>query len=578
MTKTQNKASSQTLIGAVPALFPLRNEGEAVRSSPSSHLRTFLSCFSFLLSSHPQFHSAPKCQRKNLTPLPPSLILFHMGYNPSRLWFESTLTSLKMGRSKVTARVDSDFSEMGRSKVTVRIDSDFSENGKKFLGKGYCYEKRSEERARVELQVVDVSFLAELVPKIPKEVSKELAKEYGRLSDLLVITIGAEALKAIKSMIQFWNTTLHVFEFPNVDASPTIEEYEVLLDIGLSSRLKLFSTLRIRRHRGFDREVNWGSPWAKPHSQARSSLWAAIDVFAKFKRFRVNPVPAVLAETLVSFRDVTKMAATKSDVAYIALLWMITRFIHHQYPDWSRYPLRRFCTIGVKPLQLSDWEKLFREPCTWSTQVGNDAHISRIATGSMIWYKDGEASKEALVSIRNALRKIRLYGKEELGEHKLTILTRHQGGREPCMGHYERISDSPEKALKREDQLKAIVKKWKGLIIRHGSMQTKINLSFRAVESPRSYLEELVAKQQEWSHNWDNMLQECKWDKDRWEDRCIKIIDGLGDFADNWLRTFEEARGELQMHPETELHPAMRTFYEHVKGWLGTEEMESCRI
>ncbi|KAF1895808.1 hypothetical protein Lal_00037924 [Lupinus albus] len=30
---------------------------------------------------------------------------------------------------------------------------------------------------------------------------------------------------------------------------------------------------------------------------------------------------------------------------------------------------------------------------------------------------DGEASKEALVSIRNALRKIRLYGKEELGEH-----------------------------------------------------------------------------------------------------------------------------------------------------------------
>ncbi|KAF1872242.1 hypothetical protein Lal_00038028 [Lupinus albus] len=51
-----------------------------------------------------------------------------------------------------------------------------------------------------------------------------------------------------------------------------------------------------------------------------------------------------------------------------------------------------------------------------------------------------------------------------------------------------------------------------------------------------------------------------------------KIIDGLGDFADNWLRTFEEAQGELQMHPETELHPAMRTFYET----LG-HSTETCR-
>ncbi|KAF1866257.1 hypothetical protein Lal_00024260 [Lupinus albus] len=664
--------------------------------------------------------------------------------------------------------------------------------------------------ARVELQVVDVSFLAELVPKIPKEFSKELAKEYGRLSDFLVITIGAEALKAIKSMIQFWNTTLHVFEFPNVDASPTIEEYEVLLDIGLSSRLKLYQYTEnqgvtedsieklIGVRPGPNHIVKQGAVYGlktiflKKHltKMMEEENWelfkpafalavygmvlfpfvcdmvdqAAIDVFAKFKRFRVNPVPAVLVETLVSFQRCHENGCYKVRCCIQLLyVWMITRFIHHQYPDWSRYPLRRFCTIGVKPLQLSDCEKLFREvtPKNFGTKCRlYDQHLEimyscgdyanlmlmgprgcitftpalvlgqlkwgmmpispELLQGSMIWYKDGEASKEALVSIRNALRKIRLYGKEELGEHqayytdeykkwrndrmklaalptptqppeppgpsenellqarqirlleakleearneiekyKLTVekqdktieaqkkeetllkrdyasmcstsekyhlirvgkekdekiakLIRINEEKDEQISHMSHqlkargralhtaqqdihvleakaeslqvlVQDTKEeeshawatmkeyqttleKALKREDQLKAIMEKME--MAHHQARveanKDKVYLSERLNLLEATY-EELVAKQQEWSHNWDNMLQECKWDKDRWEDRCIKIIDGLGDFADNWLRTFEEARGELQMHPETELHPAMRMFYETCEG------------
>ncbi|KAF1883558.1 hypothetical protein Lal_00037319 [Lupinus albus] len=367
---------------------------------------------------------------------------------------------------------------------------------------GYVGTPSVKKGVKVELQVVDVSFLAELVPKIPQEV------KYGRLSDLLLITVDEEVLKAIKSMIQYWNTTLHVFEFPNVDVSPTVEEYEVLLDIGLSSRLKLYQytenqsvtedsiekligvrpgpnhiikqggiyglrTVFLKKHLAEMREQGNWELFKPAFALAVYGMvlfpfaddmvdQAAIDIFANFKRFRVNPVPAVLAETLISFQRCHKNGLFKVRCCIQLLyVWMVTRFIHHQYPDWSRYPLRRFRSIRVKPLQLSEWEKLFREvtPRNFGTKCclydkhleimyscGDHANIilmgprgcitftpglvlgqlkwgmmpvsSELLQGSMIWYKDGEANKESLVSIRNALRKIRLYGKEELGEHQ----------------------------------------------------------------------------------------------------------------------------------------------------------------
>ncbi|KAF1870792.1 hypothetical protein Lal_00039442 [Lupinus albus] len=197
--------------------------------------------------------------------------------------------------------------------------------------------------ARVELQVVDMSFLVELVPKIPQA-----------------------------------NTTLHVFEFPNVDASLTIEEYEVHLDIGLSSRLKLYQYtenqdviedsiekligVRPGPYHIIKQGVVYGLKTiflkkhiAKMMEQENWELFkpafalavygmvlfpficdmvnqAAIDIFAKFKRFRVNPVPTVLAETLISFQRCHENGCYKVRCCIQLLyLWMITRFIHHQY-------------------------------------------------------------------------------------------------------------------------------------------------------------------------------------------------------------------------------------------------------
>ncbi|KAF1894655.1 hypothetical protein Lal_00027032 [Lupinus albus] len=438
---------------------------------------------------------------------------------------------------------------------------------------------------------------------------------------------------------------------------------------------------------------------------------------------------------------------------------MLTRFKHHQYPDWSRYPLRRFRKIPSKPMHLSDWKKLFVEitPRNFGTKCGlYDRHPeimyscgdyanmmlmgprgcitftpalilgqlkwgmmpvpSELLQGSMIWYKDGETSRETLVSIRSALKKIRLREKKELGEHQAyhtpeykewrkdrmksttippptlpqeppkqsekelvqanqirlleakleearneiekygfsvekldriietqkkehTSLKRDYASMCSTSEKYhliragkekdkkiaelikmneekdEQISNMShqlkargralhsaqkdihvleakaeslqalaqdtkneeshawatmkeyeaalEKTLEREDQLKAMMKEMEKA---HHQALVEANNDKVYLSEQLSLLEathdELLTRQQEWSHNWDLMLQECKWDKDRWEERCRKIIDGLGDFADDLLRTFEDARGELQMYLETVLRPAMRAFYE----------------
>ncbi|KAF1884540.1 hypothetical protein Lal_00028418 [Lupinus albus] len=324
---------------------------------------------------------------------------------------------------------------------------------------------------KVELQGMDVSCLVELIPKIPKEVQIQFNNEYGRLMDLLLISVDTEALKVMGAMVQYWSPTLKVFEFPNIDASPTIEEYEVLLDIQNMTEDLIEKLIGVRPclssiiKQGQAYGLRW--KFLKKHvtQMAEEGRWdlfkpaialatygmvlfpfvhdmvdqAAIDVFAKFRLFGANPVPVVLAETLLSLQ----------------------RFKHHQYPDWSRHPLKRFRAIAVKPLPLTDWKKLFSEvtprnfgtktrlyerhpdimyscgeypnmilmgprgcisftpalvlgQLKWGMMPVNLEHMSEI----LIWYKDDETTKDKLDFVRNALKKIRLLGPTELGEHQ----------------------------------------------------------------------------------------------------------------------------------------------------------------
>ncbi|KAF1891805.1 hypothetical protein Lal_00031614 [Lupinus albus] len=194
--------------------------------------------------------------------------------------------------------------------------------------------------------------MEKLIPKIPQKVQSQFNNEYGRLMDMLLISVDTEALKVMSVMVQYWSPTLKVFEFPNIDAAPTIEEYEVLLDIQVPVRAKVYLFTGVQNVTEDLIEklievrpcpssiIKQGQAYGlrckflKKHiiQMAEEGKWdlfkpafalatygmvlflfvhdmvdqAVIDLFSKFRLFDANPVPAILAETLFSLQRCPK--------------------------------------------------------------------------------------------------------------------------------------------------------------------------------------------------------------------------------------------------------------------------------
>ncbi|KAF1855389.1 hypothetical protein Lal_00042687 [Lupinus albus] len=180
---------------------------------------------------------------------------------------------------------------------------------------------------------------------------------------------GAPSFKK-ESELSTGTTTLRFFEFPNLDASPTIEEYEVLLDIGKSGRLKVY---QFTDHQNVTETIYGVVLFPFVYDIVDQ---AAIDVFTKFKKFLVNLVPAVLAETLLSFQTCHE------------------RGVH------------KIREIAINPMQLSDWKKIFVE-------------ITPRNLGQNVAYMIGiQKSSKMGDDARSFGTTARVYGLKELGEHQ----------------------------------------------------------------------------------------------------------------------------------------------------------------
>ncbi|KAF1872295.1 hypothetical protein Lal_00023506 [Lupinus albus] len=239
--------------------------------------------------------------------------------------------------------------------------------------------------SKAEMHSNDISFLIDCVPRIPVEVQEQFAKAYGRLIDLLLIPVDNVSLKAIATMMQYWNTEWRIFEFPNVDAALTIEEYEVLLEIPMPDRLKVYmSTKPMEVNEDIVQKI-LKKLIAKMEEQHDWEMFkpafalaiygmvlfpflndmidqSAFDVFYKFIRFEANPTPAILAESFLSFQKCHLRGGYKIRCCVQLLyIWMMIRFKHHYYSLGTRYPLRKFKRVSTKEVQLGEWVKLFKE-------------------------------------------------------------------------------------------------------------------------------------------------------------------------------------------------------------------------
>ncbi|CAL0301644.1 unnamed protein product [Lupinus luteus] len=284
---------------------------------------------------------------------------------------------------------------------------------------------------KIDLSVTDVSFLVELIPKIPEEVKKQFRDSYGELLDLIMVQVRPEDIEVMQLMMRFWSPTLRIFEFPNIDAAPAIEEYEALLDFPMESRLKLyqFTGGQVAKEIciGGLLEENW-KLFQPAYALAIYGLvlfpfvgdmvdQAALDVFSKFVRFKVNPTAAILAETFLSFQkchEGIRRGINKVRIRFCVQLfqvWILTRFKHHRYGLGSRYPLRRFLSTHVEDMPLAKWKELFDEVtprnfaekcCLYDRhQQGVTPVPDQQLGGICLWYKDeGPSMKEVMARIK----------------------------------------------------------------------------------------------------------------------------------------------------------------------------------
>ncbi|KAF1884490.1 hypothetical protein Lal_00028367 [Lupinus albus] len=165
---------------------------------------------------------------------------------------------------------------------------------------------------------------------------------------------------------------------------------------------------------------------------------AAKDVFEKFRLFDVNLLLVIVVETLLSFQLCHEKYHFKIwCCVQLLYVWMITRFKHHQYPDWFRYPPTEVWKHCGKTNATDRLEKIASKDCVFLRRVPkydtngalrmhfiyfSSEHQPRI----LIWYKDDEGTKDKLDYVRNALKRVHPCGPKELGEHQAFYINEYK--------------------------------------------------------------------------------------------------------------------------------------------------------
>ncbi|CAL0306650.1 unnamed protein product [Lupinus luteus] len=195
-------------------------------------------------------------------------------------------------------------------------------------------------------------------------------------------------------MIQYWNPKLRVFEFPRLDASPTVEEYEMLLG---RSRCFLQSEKVLSQPDTSDVSRNSPTVLQRHHQFPLGSSHP-------FKRFNnTNFKPVTLPEWSKLFREINP-----KNFGVKCCLYDRNEEVMHACGEYQNLVLMgpKGCITFTPALVLGQ--------LNW----GMNPVTSQQLSGFVFLYKDKNTSKEVLNEVRRALHNIRFYGKNELGEHR----------------------------------------------------------------------------------------------------------------------------------------------------------------
>ncbi|KAF1867313.1 hypothetical protein Lal_00049742 [Lupinus albus] len=245
-----------------------------------------------------------------------------------------------------------------------------------------------------------------MAEKIPSEVQIEFLEEYGRLYDLLFVDVKVAALNALT---QIWNSDLGVFEMHRLDTVPIIEAYQQLLLCRRGHGIYIprgdAQTNAMRKIIGLtpadhvERNDNQG--WLQSalerhlHKLVGQKEWIsvkptlalliyglvmfpsvpdtvgldAMGVFYKVYKWKVDPVPGILGDTVIALCNCHKKGFHKiqccADLIYV---WMATHVHAIKYQAFNSVALKEDSVaqwkVTLENLILGD----YRWMCYWCPQ------------------------------------------------------------------------------------------------------------------------------------------------------------------------------------------------------------------
>ncbi|KAJ1431904.1 hypothetical protein SESBI_06878 [Sesbania bispinosa] len=320
---------------------------------------------------------------------------------------------------------------------------------------------KAKKSIRITTTDSNLERLVEITKSMSKEIRRDFDKMYGQILDLLDISVKTPVISALA---QFWSSDLHCFELPNLDLVPTIEEYTRMTRLPIDDNVGVYSyrgryvderkiakliglhpdQLKLEK-RGAIQGLR--KSFLEDHLEALAGhgSWhhfnktLALTIYGLYETQGLNPVPAILADTLLTLEVCQKKnGGTLKCCTHLLYVWIITHMyaceLRTLFPD----PLRDFGRIKVKMQEAREWKKELADiqdnkiawTCPWyspyevifscdSSSGPKSKPVEEQLRGICFQYDAPDVS-QLLVRVRAAWRNVQRKGDDELGKPRVS--------------------------------------------------------------------------------------------------------------------------------------------------------------
>ncbi|XP_061356345.1 uncharacterized protein LOC133300771 [Gastrolobium bilobum] len=342
----------------------------------------------------------------------------------------------------------------------------------------------------VTVNINSLDNVKQLSQSLPHEDRRLFTRKYGAILDLLVIPVETSALCVLA---QYWNSSLRSFELPNLDITPTIEEFACMIGLPMEKESTVYfppehciSATKVARQFGellglqssqiklvghadsqgltrafmenYLKELEQRREWVTFSRVLALTIYglvlfssaldmvdqAAMRVFFTVETKKINPMLAVLAETFLTldFCQKKQKGGKLRCCAQLLYVWIITHMYAGNHINSSSDPLRSFHRIPVNHRDEKEWKiefdsvegKTFKWICPWFETRRGD-----------IIYSCGEFLNVPLIGLRGCITYTPAVVLKQLGWTQKQPREEQLGGY--CFSYKD---DDDTKALSRE--------------------------------------------------------------------------------------------------------------------------------